>query len=263
METTATHDTEYVDIVVGYQHILLLGLLFGVLMFSTGYFIGSYRTQSDRADRAASTAMSPASGPRAAQLPAVQVPPTGIERPASEVGEIAENVARLSPGALAPVANGNASPTATSAAPQEAAHAARPLTTRAALPETTTAPLLNPQSAKAAATSAVPMPANPNPGGTAAAATENYFWDDLYQRYRNPQTQDSFKIYLRMSFRAQQEAETLIHDLAAEGFPAVIEGQSVEGRQMVLIGPFADYQSATSLAKVLKQRNLEAFPIRR
>jgi cell division protein FtsN len=65
------------------------------------------------------------------------------------------------------------------------------------------------------------------------------------------------------SIREPRTAERLIQDLAAGGVRAVVEGQSVEGRYMVLIGPFSDYQSAENMAKVLKQRHLDAFPIRR
>jgi SPOR domain len=259
---TATHDTEYVDIVLGYHHIFLLSLIFGVLMFGTGYFLGSYRTQNDRAGRTASAAVSPAlsltADARAAELPAAQAPSTGI----------AGNPAPV------PAANGNARPTATGFRPEEEIPAAPRLTAAAAAPETSTARVLNPPPARAAATPAADdpdserqsraMPAHPNAGANDTQAAENYFRDDLYQRFRNPQTQDSFKIYLRISsIRAQQEAEALIKELAAEGIRALIEGESLEGRHMVLVGPFGDFQSAESLAKELKKQDLDAFPIRR
>jgi cell division protein FtsN len=256
VERTVTHNTEYVDIVLGYHHVLLFGLLFGVLMFSAGYFIGSYRTQSDGADRTISTATSPKPSSSAAELPAMQVPASGTERSPSEVGDVAKDMATLSTGVLAPAPNGDARPTATSSTLQDSVPAAPPLTTEAASPETTRTPPPNPPSAKATAASAAEAPkSEPQPRARV---------NQPKLRAAPTPANAGGHIYLQVSsFRARQEAEQLINDLAAEGMRATIDGQIVEGRHVVLVGPFADFQSAVGSAKALKQHNFEAFPIRR
>jgi hypothetical protein len=259
---TAIHDREHVDIVVGYHHVLLLGLLFGVLMFGSGYFVGSYDTPIDPTAGTTSAAISSTYDLRAAEPPAVPAPSTGRE--ASGAGEAAQEGPTLDAGTSAAATSGSAAP---SSPPPLNPQSATAMAAAAGAPgsEHAQTPAPANQSQPEIQPRTVPMAANPTPGSDAAEAAEHYFWDDSYQRYRNPQTRDPFKVYLRISsFRAKPEAEALIDDLTAQGIGAVIEGQSVEGRHMVLIGPFADYRSAASLANALKQqRNLDTFPIRR
>jgi hypothetical protein len=49
LERTASPPKEYVDIIIGYHHILLFAVAFGTLVFGTGYFIG-YNRAGGQAD---------------------------------------------------------------------------------------------------------------------------------------------------------------------------------------------------------------------
>jgi cell division protein FtsN len=262
VERTATHDTEYVDIVLGYHHVLLFSMVFGVLIFGTGYFIGYYRARSDRADRAASTT-SPAPSSPAAGLPAVQIPAMLTQPPPPAAGDVVKEMEALSTGALAPAANANANPRAASPTPQESATAAPPPTPERPSQETMTAPPPTPPGARPAAPPAAEAPKREvqppaNGKGSQPAAKP------VPRAAAKPPNAAGGNIYLQVSsFGAQQEAEQLINDLAAEGFRALIDGQLVEGKHTVLVGPFSDFESAVGQAKELKQHNREAFPIRR
>jgi len=260
VERTATHDTEYVDIVLGYHHILLFSVVFGVLIFGTGYFIGYYRARSDRPDRAASPTTSPAPSAPAAERPPLELPAMLTEPPAPTAGDVVKEMEALSTGALAPAANGNANPTAASPSPQEPAPSALSPTPQAASPETAPAPPPAPPSTRPAATPTSEAPRSERQ----PPATGNESQPAAKPQAAAKPANARGNIYLQVSsFRAQQEAEQLINDLAAEGFRALIDGRLMEGRHTVLVGPFSDFESAVGQAKVLKQRNREAFPIRR
>ena len=257
MERTATHDAEYVDIVLGYHHILLFSVIFGLLIFGTGFFIGYYRARSDEADRAASaTTTSPPASSTSSELPPVQIPAMLTQPPSPESGDVVKDMEGVSTGALAPVVTpeGDAAATAQQSAPA----AAPPAPSR----EAATAPPPAPPSAQpAAAPTAEPPQAERQPpanGNGSQPATKPE------PRAAASPANASGNIYLQVSsFDAAREAEQLINDLATEGFRALIDGQLVEGRHTVLVGPFSDFKSAAGRAKELKERNREAFPVRR
>jgi cell division septation protein DedD len=263
VERTATHETEYVDIVLGYHHILLFSLVFGMMIFGTGYFIGYYRARSDNADHASggATATSPQPGAPspASSRPAVQLPAMLTEPPLPEAGDVVKEMEDLSTEALTPGPDAIANPEAASGVAEEAERdlpptpvAPAPMATAAPPAATTTAPAATPAEApkndrQAPANGAGAPPAAKSPPRAAAKPANA-----------------AGNIYLRVSsFAAQQEAERLINELAAEGFRALIDGQMVDGMHTVLVGPFSDFQSAVGRAKELKESNREAFPVRR
>jgi cell division protein FtsN len=263
VERTATHDTEYVDIVLGYHHILLFSLVFGVLIFGTGYFVGYYRARSDRAALPATnpSANAPASASSPARgLPPVQLPAMLTDSQAPAAGDVVKDMEAVSTSTLAPAQNGAASPAAAAPATQAPASAAA-AATETLKPEQATAP--------------PPAPSNTKPATAPAAETPNSERQPANGKGSQPAAKPtpragvtprnaSGNIYLQVSsFSGQKDAEKLINDLAAEGFRALIDRQLVEGRHTVLVGPFPDFKSAADKAKVLKQRNREAFPIRR
>jgi cell division septation protein DedD len=260
VERTATHETEYVDIVLGYHHILLFSLVFGLMIFGTGYFIGYYRARGDHADRVATgaTASPQQNAPSpASSRPAVQMPAMLTEPPPPEAGAVVKEMQELSTGALTPGAEALDNPAAASAVVQESA------------------PPLVPVPEVPAQKAAAPPPAAPSTKPAAPATPQN----DRQAPANGAAAQPAVKptpraaakpanaagnIYLRVSsFAAQQEAERLINELAAEGFRALIDGQMVDGMHTVLVGPFTDFQSAVGRAKELKESNREAFPVRR
>jgi cell division septation protein DedD len=263
VERTATHDTEYVDIVLGYHHILLFSLVFGLLIFGTGFFIGYYRARSDEAGRAAATTTNPpASKPASSELPLppVEVPAMLTEPPAANRGDVVKDMEQVSTGTLTPAGSGasagaaapQAAPAAAPQAPAATAPAAAPSNAQPAAPQSATPrgatpPPAPPQRQSPPASNGAAVPARaPEPRAAAKPANA------------------SGNVYLQVStFAAAQEAEKLINDLASEGFRAMIDGQLVEGHHTVLVGPFADFQTAVGQAKVLKEHNREAFPIRR
>ncbi|MEX2299478.1 MAG: SPOR domain-containing protein [Bryobacterales bacterium] len=232
MDRSATHDTEYVDIVLGYRHILLFSLVFGVLIFSTGYFAGYQRGQSVEAASAATRTPQQASPP--APLPAVKVPAMLTEPPPAESGDMVKEMEDLTQESLTPGAVAEPSETAAPSTSQPDAEAAAP----AAEPreeEKPAAPVKEPEKPKKLAPQAKTSP--PHQSGA---------------------------VYLQVSsFSAPQEAEKLIDDLAAEGFRALIDGQLIGGKHTVLVGPFPDFKTAADRAKDLRQQRREAFPIRR
>jgi cell division protein FtsN len=263
VERTATHDTEYVDIVLGYHHILLFSVVFGLLIFGSGYFMGYYRARSDRPDNggaAAATANPQPSSP-AAPLPQVQIPAMLTQPAAPPAGDVVKEMERLSTGALGTEAPLNSDPAASSATPRESAPAATPPSVEAPSPAATAPRPVAPSEKPAAAPAAeAPKnerqpPANGKSTQPAAPPVPRAAAEPRHARGN---------IYLQVStFSAPQEAEQLINDLASEGFRALIDGQLVEGRHTVLVGPFSDFKSAAGQAKVLKEHNREAFPIRR
>lgn len=265
MERTATHDTEYVDIVLGYHHILLFSLVFGVLIFGTGYFVGYYRARSDRADRAASpTSGTPANAPAnanssAKELPPVQLPAMLTDSPAPANGDVVKDMEAVSTGGLTP--QSGASPTAAVPATQDSASSAAPQRPGTPKQEKATAPTSVPSSTKPATPSTTETPKTerePRNGKSAQPGSKSA------PRAAATPRNASGNIYLQVSsFGGQKEAEKLINDLAAEGFRALIDRQLVEGRHTVLVGPYPDFKTAADKAKVLKERNREAFPIRR
>jgi cell division protein FtsN len=263
VERTATHDTEYVDIVLGYHHILLFSVVFGLLIFGSGYFMGYYRARSDRPDNAgaaAATANPQPSSP-AAPLPQVQIPALLTQPAEAPAGDVVKEMERLSTGALATGVPQNSAPTAPSATPPESAPAAIPSTAEAPAPQAT-APREAATGAKPAAAPAAAPPKNDRQPPANGKATQPAA-APVPRAAAEPRNAHG-NIYLQVStFGAQQEAEQLINDLASEGFRALIDGQLVEGRHTVLVGPFSDFKSAVGQAKVLKEHNREAFPIRR
>ena len=264
MERTATHETEYVDIVLGYHHILLFSLVFGVLIFGTGFFIGYYRARSDHADRAAAgatTSPQPSSAPApAAELPPIQMPAILSQPATPPAGDVVKEMEDVSTQTLAPEGVRPESPTASATTPAASPAAAAPPTET---PE--------PEPAKAAAEAssvkpaAAPKPATPKSerqtpaNGKAAPPAEK-----PAPRADAKPANARGNIYLQVSsFNAQQEAEKLTNELAAEGFRAMIDGELIEGRHTVLVGPFSDFKTAVGQAKELKEHNREAFPVRR
>lgn len=233
MERSATHDTEYVDIVLGYRHILLFSLVFGVLIFSTGYFAGYQRGQSvEAASAATSPAAAQQQAPPPAPLPAVKVPAMLTEPLPNESGDVVKEMEDLTQESLNPGAEAEPSETADSPAAQPEAEAA--------------APAAKPREEE--------QPAAPSREKTKKLAP---------QAKASPPHQ-SGAVYLQVSsFSASQDAERLIDDLAAEGFRALIDGQLIGGKHTVLVGPFPDFKTAADRAKDLRRQRREAFPIRR
>lgn len=264
MERTATHDTEYVDIVLGYHHILLFSVVFGLLIFGSGYFMGYYRARSDGADRGGAAAAAAGTQPSslAAPLPQVQIPAMLTQPAVPAAGDVVKEMERLSTGELATEAPLNSDPAAPSAPPRESAPAAIPPSVEAPSPEATTAPRAVAPIEKPAAAPAAGAPKNERQPPSNGKATQPAA-PPVPRAAAEPRNAHG-NIYLQVStFSAQQEAEQLINDLASEGFRALIDGQLVEGRHTVLVGPFSDFKSAVGQAKVLKEHNREAFPIRR
>jgi cell division septation protein DedD len=172
---------------------------------------------------------------------------------APATGDVVKEMERLSTGELATEAPLNSDPAAPSAPPRESAPAAIPPSVEAPSPEATTAPRAVAPIEKPAAAPAAGAPKNERQPPSNGKATQP----------AEPRNAHG-NVYLQVStFSAQQEAEQLINDLASEGFRALIDGQLVEGRHTVLVGPFSDFKSAVGQAKVLKEHNREAFPIRR
>jgi cell division septation protein DedD len=239
VERTATHDTEYVDIVLGYRHILLFSLVFGALIFGTGYFAGYQSGQKAESAQADSTTAKPnpsqASPP--VPLPPVQVPAMLTEPITSGAGNVVEELEELNQESLAPGTGSVPEPGAAAPAAEVAPPPAKPRTEEKPAPA---APADEPEKK--------PVPqARAAPGGGPRA-----------------KQQASGNVYLQVSsFGAQQEAEQLIDALAAEGFRALIDGQLIGGKHTVLVGPFADFKAAAGKAKELRRTNREAFPIRR
>lgn len=242
MERSATQDTEYVDIVLGYRHILVFSLVFGALIFSTGYFAGYHRAQSAEAASAAPAAptqISPQASPPA-PLPPVQVPAMLTEPLNTETGDVLKEMEELSQESLAP-GKGSAPETTESATPSTPA-------------AEDAAPTIDPRAETPARTAPAEKQEEPKkPGPQARAEPVD----------RKPANRPG-NVYLQVSsFAAPQDAEKLIDDLAAEGFRALIDGQLIGGKHTVLVGPFNDFKAAAGRAKELKLRNREAFPIRR
>lgn len=241
MERSATHDTEYVDIVLGYRHILLFSLVFGALIFGTGYFTGYQRGQSVEAARAnvADPAERPAQASPPAPLPPVQVPAMLTPPPTVETGDVVKEMEELSQEPLGATSGSSAEPAEPVAPPATTKRAAE---TAAPTPEPRT------EQKPAAAPPAEKPAEKPVPQPQARTKPAN--------RPGN--------VYLQVSsFGAQQDAEKLIDDLAAEGFRALIDGQLIGGKHTVLVGPFDDFKTAVGRAKELRRQNREAFPIRR
>jgi cell division septation protein DedD len=259
VERTATHETEYVDIVLGYHHILLFSLVFGVLIFGTGFFLGYYRARSDHADRAAAgatTSPEPRSSPAAASdLPPIQMPAVLTQPETPPAGDVVKEMEDVSTQTLAP--EGTMPPEApAAAAAQESTPAAVPPPSEPPAQEAAQAPAATSKAKPAATQSEQPAPAN----GKAAQPAEKPAPRAAAVKPSNARG----SVYLQVSsFEAQREAEQLTNELAAEGFRAMIDGDLVEGRHTVLVGPFADFKSAVGQAKELKEHNREAFPIRR
>jgi cell division septation protein DedD len=235
VERSATHDTEYVDIVLGYRHILLFSLVFGVLIFSTGYFAGYQRGQSVEA---ASAATSPTRTPQQsppASLPPVKVPALLTEPLTTESGDVVKEMEDLTQESLTPGA--------------------------VAEPSETAAPPTSQPDAEAAAPAAEPREEEKPP---ATPAREPEKPKKLAPQAQASPPHQSGAVYLQVSsFSAPQEAEKLIDDLAAEGFRALIDGQLIGGKHTVLVGPFPDFKTAADRAKDLRRQRREAFPIRR
>jgi cell division protein FtsN len=235
VERSATHDTEYVDIVLGYRHILLFSLVFGVLIFSTGYFAGYQRGQSVEA---ASAVTSPAATQQQASppppLPPVNVPAMLTEPPPTENGDVVKEMEDLTQESLTPGAVAEPSETAVPPTSQPDAETAAPEAQPREAEKPTDRPKV-PEKQKKLAPQAKASP-----------------------------PQQSGAVYLQVSsFSAPQEAEKLIDDLAAEGFRALIDGQLIGGKHTVLVGPFPDFKTAADRAKDLRRQRREAFPIRR
>lgn len=250
MERSATHDTEYVDIVLGYRHILLFSLVFGALIFGTGYFAGYNRGQSAESARAASGPTATPNRPQTTpptSLPPVQVPAMLTEPLVPETGDVVKEMEELNRESLAPGTQPASEPAV--AAPAASREAAEEAAAPAAKPreEEKPAPAAPP------AEKPVEKPEQKSVPQAKAAPTT-----------RPGKQQASGNVYLQVSsFGAQQEAEKLIDDLAAQGFRALIDGQLIGGKHTVLVGPFEDFKTAVGRAKELRRTNREAFPIRR
>ncbi len=232
MERSATHDTEYVDIVLGYRHILLFSLVFGAVIFGTGYFAGYQRGQNTEAARAnvARPAQNPPQATPPAPLPPVRVPAMLTEPQPPENGDVLKEMEELSQESLAPK---DSSPEP--AAPPTAAEPTREPAPGAEKPRAQEAP------------PAAPSAGKPAPEPRASSKPTN-----------RP------GVYLQVSsFEAEQDADKLIDELAAEGFRALVDGQLIGGKHTVLVGPFEDFKTAVGRAKELRSKNREAFPIRR
>jgi cell division protein FtsN len=221
--------------------------------------MGYYRARSDRPDKGGSTAAAATAQPGspAAPLPQVQIPAMLTQPAAPQVGDVVKEMEQLSTGALGTQASPNSDPAAATATELESAAGAIPPSVETPAPEAAAAPA---PSAKPAAAPEAPKterqpPSNPKATQPAAPPVPRAAAEPRNARGN---------IYLQVStFSAPQEAERLINDLAAEGFRAMIDGQLVAGRHTVLVGPFSDFKSAVGQAKVLKEHNREAFPIRR
>lgn len=243
MERTATHDTEYVDIVLGYRHILLFSLVFGAVIFGTGYFAGYQRGQDAQGPRATVAApdRDPAQATPGAPLPPVQVPAMLTEPQATKSGDVLKEVEELSQESLVPK-DGSADPAAATA-PSTAVSPADPAASDAEEQPEEQAP-------PAARRSAPPAPPAEKPAAKPRASSSRH--------YNRP------GVYLQVSsFDAAQDADKLIDELAAEGFRALVDGQLIGGKHTVLVGPFEDFKTAVGRAKELRRKNREAFPIRR
>ncbi len=267
MERTATHETEYVDIVLGYHHILVFSLVFGVLIFGTGFFIGYYRARSDHADRAAvqsTTTPQSSSAAPAGELPPVQMPAVLTQPQTQPAGDVVQEMEKatseLAPNGAAPTGTGTpAPPAADSTAASEAAATQAAVTAAVPAAEPPSVPAPAPAPAKPAAAPPPVSHSEPAANGQASAPAAK-----PAPRADAKPANAGGNVYLQVStFDAQQEAEKLTNELAAEGFRALIDGELVEGRHTVLVGPFSDFKSAVGKAKELKEHNREAFPIRR
>jgi cell division septation protein DedD len=261
VERTATHDAEYVDIVLGYHHVLLFSLVFGALIFGTGYFIGYYRAQSDHASRAASVTTSPPASSPAAARPPVQLPAM-LTQPPPPSGDVVKEMEAASTEALAPAGTTNAgAATAPAPAASAAAPAALSSTPQAPAPEATTPPAA-PSSAQPAATPAAETPKSERQAPVTGKDSQPAGKPVPRAAVTPPNAGGN--VYLQVSsFGEKQQAEQLLNELAAQGFHALIDGRLVEGKQTVLVGPFSDFKSAVGQAQQLKLHNREAFPIRR
>jgi cell division septation protein DedD len=182
------------------------------------------------------------------------------DSPAPANGDVVKDMETVSTGGLTPPKNAAAGPTADAAATQDTAPAAAPQPAGTPKQENATAPPPA-ASTKPAAPSATETPKSERePGNSKSPQPASKSAPRAAVTPRNA----SGNIYLQVSsFGGQKEAEKLINDLAAEGFRALIDRQLVEGRHTVLVGPYPDFKTAADKAKVLKERNREAFPIRR
>lgn len=265
----STRDGEYIDIVLGYHHVLLFSLVFGVLIFGTGYFVGFRQARTDHdTQSAASTGTRVASRVAGTPTASPGLIPQIVAEPFVP-DDVVKDMKKMSTASLTVGRTTDGEPVSSSIAAAELASAASP---EAASPEagaptpSTTSPLPTSE-AKPAVSSPVevkksePVSTDTSSGPSASSVVSSLA---LPKKPAPPSNAAGGDIYLQVSaFGAQQEAEKLLDDLAAEGFRALIDGSLVEGKHTVLVGPFADFQDAAGQAKELREHNREAFPIRR
>ena len=270
MEKTSTHDDDYVDIVLGYHHVLLFSLVFGVLIFGTGYFVGFHRARSDQ-DRSSAVSRNTRDTSQSAATPAASpgLIPQIVTEPFAAT-DVVQDMEKVSTASVAQTTDGEPetaaavtepAPTAApEAASSVAASPAQDGTAQGRTPQGQTAPPVSPGTKPAAVPAVEVQRAEPSqPVGNQSRASTP----------ASPPRPSSSpaaggNIYLQVStFGTRQDAEQLINDLAAEGFRAVIDGTLAAGKHTVLVGPFVDLRAASGQAKELRETNREAFPVRR
>lgn len=256
MERTATNDNEYVDIVLGYHHLLLFSLVFGLLIFAAGYFVGYYRSESGRtiqADAASATTASATTtrqqSPPLTNAPQVPVVFNESLAPAGDPDDVVKEMEEVSREGLLP------SP---AVAPEaDSSPAAQPEQSEPDSEE----PSL--ESASSAPPAEAPEPVEKSQPKPAAKRTEpdevrvaNLSREQVGRSVNN--------IYLQVSaFGMQIDAQQLVNDLSVDGYRARVDRELVAGKHTVLVGPYSSFKTALGEAKKLKADNHDAFPIRR